>query len=222
MTLGVSFRVWVGWVPDPSPICPSSQFVGLLFAPTVTLPCTCSSDRGWCGMGPPGRKYKPLSLRCLADNSCGGPAAPRFRHVPPTPQWGDVLFEYSVMSSDGYWGSPAWAASRFDAADKGVTVWSVGWLNGSVPPTQESFATAWATDSLVESRAWGWTEFGWHACPSRLFLLHNRSRFSESALVITKTVKELERSLQTPTKKLPVTNQTAYYQLITEDLCCSL
>lgn len=78
------FLVWVlcgCWTPG-------TQFGGLLFAPTVTLPCTCSSDRGWCGVGPLGRKYKPLSFRCLADESCGGPAAPRFRHVPPTTQWG--------------------------------------------------------------------------------------------------------------------------------------
>lgn len=82
--LGSGFCVGAG----SPPICRSSQFVGLLFAPTVTLPCTCSSDRGWCGVGPPGRKYKPLSFRCLADKSCGGSAAPRFRHVPPTTQWG--------------------------------------------------------------------------------------------------------------------------------------
>lgn len=88
MTSGRSFRVWVWMGAGSQPICWSSQFVGLLFAPTVTLPCTCSSDRGWCGVGPPGRKYKPLSFRCLADKSCGGPAAPCFRHVPPTPQWG--------------------------------------------------------------------------------------------------------------------------------------
>lgn len=75
--------VVVGGYSVPPRVRPSSLFLGLLFAPAVALPCTCSCHSGWCGVGPPGRRYKPLSFRCLADESCGGPAAPHTRHVPP-------------------------------------------------------------------------------------------------------------------------------------------
>lgn len=33
-------------------------------------------------MGPPSRKYKPLSVCCLDNGACGGSGAPGFRHVP--------------------------------------------------------------------------------------------------------------------------------------------
>lgn len=38
--------------------------------------------------GSAGRKYKPISFRCLAGESCGGAAALRSRHVPSPPEWG--------------------------------------------------------------------------------------------------------------------------------------
>ena len=133
----------------PSRLCWSSQFVGLLFAPATPLPCACSSDRGWCGVGTPGRKYKLLSFRCLADKSCGGPAAPRFRHVPPTPQWG--LFCWDPRFNRGKGIVVHWHGQHPDVLQliKGVAgwwvCWLVGWLNGFVTTSLESFATAWAT-----------------------------------------------------------------------------
>lgn len=140
-------------LPDPW----NSHFGGLLFAPTATPPCTCSSDRGWCGVGPLGRKYKPLSFRCLANKSCGGTAAPRFRHVPTTTQWGVFVriygFVFWVMGSAAHQHEQHPHLRRLI---KGVAGWLFGWL-------VEWFCDAhtgkcvrcmgWIT--LVDSRVWG-------------------------------------------------------------------
>lgn len=131
----------------------------VFFAPAAAPPCTCSSHRGWCGVGPPGRKYKPLSFRCLADESCGGPAAHHIRHVPPTPQWGVFLVGIHSFASD-WW---------FLFTGMGCVLIECSWLNrvglvGRVGPPlhgQEVFVVG----------AWGWTEFVWHVGSSGLLLL---------------------------------------------------
>ncbi|KAJ8000387.1 hypothetical protein DPEC_G00204290 [Dallia pectoralis] len=64
--------------PVSSPPDPNSPHKGhMIMEVEVALPYT--SDRGWCGVGPPGRKYKP-SFCCLAHNASGH-SVPRLRHV---------------------------------------------------------------------------------------------------------------------------------------------
>lgn len=81
---------------------------------TVTLPATCSSDRGWCGMGPPSRKYKPLSVCCLDDGACGGSGAPGFRHVPHPPTFNrHSLYCVPRDSACSVWPNDRYGAARW-------------------------------------------------------------------------------------------------------------
>lgn len=96
-------------------------------------------------MGPLGRKYKPLYFHCLADKTCGGPAAPRFRHVPHMVV---VVFFVRILivlcqvtgSADRRHGQHPCT----DAADKG-SGWPVGRSNGFVRQHKEVFGRALST-----------------------------------------------------------------------------
>lgn len=128
----------------PLVVSSNSQFGGLLFAPTVTLPCTCSSDRGWCGVGPLGCKYKPLYFHCLADKTCGGPAAPRFRHVPHMVVFLFFCWDLHLCRVTGSAARRHGQHPCTDAADKG-SGWLVGWWNGFVRQHKEVFGRELST-----------------------------------------------------------------------------
>ena len=130
------------------------------YASAVTLPSACSSDRGWCGMGPPSRKYKPLSVCCLDDRARGGPGIPCSRHVPHPPTFNLAYFLTTLLYIErlcalclakccSWSGTTAWAVLHVEAAVNGDTRSVFGLMffifhsNSSAGDSRYSAATAW-------------------------------------------------------------------------------